>query len=112
MKIATRTVADVTILDLMGNIKSPGDMEDFSKAIEDELGLNHTKLLLNFHEVGFINSSGLGRVVLAAKKVAAKAGVMRVMNLAQDIDDLFTFTRLKEKIGVFKNEKDAVESFR
>lgn len=111
MKISARTENGVTILDLLGNIKTPGDMEEFSAAIETELGRNNLKLLLNFQEVGFVNSSGLGRLVLAAKKVGERGGVLKVINLAQDLDELFTFTRLKEKIGVFKNEAEALRNF-
>ncbi|MBI5638127.1 MAG: STAS domain-containing protein [Nitrospinae bacterium] len=111
MKISARTENGVTILDLLGNIKTPGDMEEFSTAIETELGRNNLKLLLNFQEVGFVNSSGLGRLVLAAKKVGERGGTMKVTGLAQDLDELFTFTRLKEKIGVFKSEAEALRNF-
>jgi anti-sigma B factor antagonist len=112
MKVTIRTLGDVSVIDLVGSIKTSIDMEDFSKAITDELDRKHIKLLLNFSEVGFVNSSGLGRLVLATKKVAEKNGVLKVMNLAKELDDLFTFTRLKEKIGVYKDEKEALESFR
>lgn len=111
MKISSRTENGVTILELLGNIKTPGDMEEFSAAIQTELERNNLKLLLNFKEVGFVNSSGLGRLVLASKKVGESGGIMKVTGLAQDLDELFTFTRLKEKIAVFKNEGEALRSF-
>ncbi len=111
MKISSRTENGVTILELLGNIKTLGDMEEFSSAIQAELDQKHLKVLLNFQEVGFVNSSGLGRLVLASKKVIEAGGVMKVSGLAQDLDELFTFTRLKEKIAVFKTEADAVRSF-
>lgn len=111
MKISSRTENGVTVLELLGNIKTPGDMEEFSSAIQIELERKNLKLVLNFQEVGFVNSSGLGRLVLASKKVGEKGGVMKVTGLAQDLDELFTFTRLKEKIAVFKTEAEAISSF-
>ncbi|MBI5177785.1 MAG: STAS domain-containing protein [Nitrospinae bacterium] len=111
MKITMRVAGDVTILDMIGNMKSPADLEDFSGAVNAELDQNHLKLLLNFKDVGFVNSSGLGRLVLAAKKIGDKSGHLKVVNLAPDLDELFTFTRLKEKIGVFKAEDEALRSF-
>ncbi len=111
MKISERTVDQVTIFDLVGNIKTPSDMEEFSGAIDAALGRNDVRLLLNFQDVGFINSSGLGRLVLAAKKISDRNGSLKVMNLASDLDELFTFTRLKEKIGVYKSEEEAIRSF-
>lgn len=111
MKISSRTENGVTILELLGNIKTPSDMEEFSSAIQTELGRKNLKLVLNFQEVGFVNSSGLGRLVLASKRVGESGGVMKVSCLAQDLDELFSFTRLKEKIAVFKTEAEAVGSF-
>lgn len=111
MKIASRLVGGVAVLDLVGNIKSSGDMEEFSAAVDAELEKGHARILLNFQDIGFINSSGLGRLVLASKKIAAKKGEMKVIHLSADIEELFTFTRLKEKIGVFKTEEEALKSF-
>lgn len=111
MKISSRTENGVTVLALLGNIKTPGDMEEFSSSIQAELERKSLKLVLNFQEVGFVNSSGLGRLVLASKRVGEGGGIMKVCCLAQDLDELFTFTRLKEKIAVFKTEADAVRSF-
>lgn len=111
MKITGRTVGDVAVLDLTGNIKSSADMEEFSAAIDAEIGRGRNRILLNFADIGFINSSGLGRLVLASKKASEKKGAIKVVNLAPDIDELFTFTRLREKIGVFKSEDEALRSF-
>ncbi len=112
MKVSSRIQEGVTILDLDGDIKSAEDMEAFSSAIDSELKENHTNILLNFQNVKFINSSGLGRLVLGAKKVAEVSGSLRVMNLANDLDELFTFTRLKEKINVYNSEEEALEGFK
>jgi anti-anti-sigma factor len=105
-----RNSGDVTIIDLSGNIKSPADLENFSRAINTEIEKNNCKILLNFKEVSFINSSGLGRLILATKKLAELDGALQVMNLSGDLDELFTFTRLKDKITVFKDEKEALAS--
>ncbi len=112
MKISSRVQEGVTILDIDGDIKTAEDMETFSTAIDNELKENRTSILINFEKVKFINSSGLGRLVLGVKKVTESGGSLRVMNLANNLDELFTFTRLKEKINVYKNEEEALEGFK
>lgn len=112
MKMVTRIVGDIAIIDLDGNLKDPSDLEQFSKMIDDNIAEDHSKILINFEKVDFINSSGLGRLILATKKVDEKKGSLRVMNLQSSLDELFTFTRLKEKIKVYGDEKSALESFK
>lgn len=112
MKVSSREQEGVVILDLDGDIKTAEDMGTFTSAIDNELKEGRANILLNFQEVKFINSSGLGRLVLGVKKVTESSGSLRVMNLANDLDELFTFTRLKEKINVYKNEEEALEGFK
>jgi anti-sigma B factor antagonist len=95
---------------MSGNIKSPTDLDNFSQAINSEIDNEKKKILLNFQKVSFINSSGLGRLILAAKKVAEIDGTLQIVNLSADLEELFTFTRLKDKISVYKDETEALEA--
>ncbi|MFQ5432613.1 MAG: STAS domain-containing protein [Nitrospinota bacterium] len=110
MNTAVRKNGDITIIDMSGNIKSPADLDNFSQAIDSEIGHENTKILLNFKDVSFINSSGLGRLILASKKIAEISGTLQVANLSDDLEELFTFTRLKDKVAVYKNEAEALEA--
>jgi anti-sigma B factor antagonist len=109
MKITARDVNGIKVVDLDGNMKTPSDMEDFTNFIEKELAADQKKFLLNFVAVHFINSSGLGRLILASKKITEKKGSLGVINLNPDVDELFTITRIKEKIPVFADEPTALE---
>ena len=110
MNITVRKNGDITIIDISGNIKSPTDLDSFSQAINAEIEQKNINILLNFKEVSFINSSGLGRLILASKKITEADGTLRVFNLSDDLEELFTFTRLKDKVPVYKNEAEAMEA--
>ncbi len=110
MITAVRNSGGVTIIDLAGNIKSPTDLDDFSQAINAEIEKSNINILLNFQEVSFINSSGLGRLILAAKKLGEMDGTLQIMNLSDDLEELFTFTRLKDKLTVHKDENEALKA--
>ncbi len=111
MEIKVRKVDEVTILDIGGNIKESKDLEAFTNAVSSVLDDGSTKILLNFEKVRFITSSGLGRIVMAIKKISGIGGQLKVMNLGKEIDELFTYTRLKDKISVLGSEEEAVKSF-
>jgi anti-anti-sigma factor len=109
MKITARAFGEIKVVDLDGNLKTPSDMEEFTNFIDKELEGNQKKFILNFKLVHFINSSGLGRLILALKKITEKKGSLGVVNLNTDVDELFTITRIKEKIPVFTDEAAALE---
>ena len=110
MNSTVRKNGGITIIDMSGNIKSPADLDSFSQVINAEIGREDTKILLNFKDVSFINSSGLGRLILASKKIAEISGTLQVTNLSEDLEELFTFTRLKDKMAVYKNEAEALQA--
>jgi anti-anti-sigma factor len=112
MKMSGRAVGDVVVVEIDGALKTPSDMDEFSMFFTKELSGASRKFALNFENVHFVNSSGLGRLILASKKVTEHKGTMVVFNLSSDIEELFTITRIKEKIPVFIDEQSAVDSLK
>jgi anti-sigma B factor antagonist len=106
-----RDAGDVTIIDLVGNIRTNDDYALFKQSIDDALARGKSKLILNFGGVNFINSSGLGRLVLAAKRAKESGGAIKIVNLSDDLRELFTFTRLDAKIPVCATEEEAIKAF-
>ncbi len=111
MHIASRKSDDVTIMDFVGNIKTNEDYNDFKNAINEAIGEGKQKLLLNFQEIHFINSSGLGRLILAAKQTRENGGSLKVAHLSSDLRELFSFTKLDSKIPLYQTEEDALKDF-
>jgi len=112
VKTANRQNSGITIIDFSGSIRSSDELDNLSRVIDDEIKTNNVNLLLDFKEVDFINSSGLGRLILAAKKLSEQSGKLNIMNLSEELDELFTFTKLKEKIAVYKNEEEAISAIK
>ncbi len=110
MKTTNRQNNGISIIDFCGSIRSSDELDDLSQVIKHETNKSNVKLLLDFKEVDFINSSGLGRLILAAKKLSEESGTLSIMNLSEELDELFTFTKLKEKIATYKNEEEAISA--
>lgn len=93
---------------MFGNIKTSDDYSIFKETIDGIMYQGKNKVILNCEKVHFINSSGLGRLILAAKKVKENGGVLIVTNLSEELRELFSFTMLDTKIKIFNTEEDAV----
>lgn len=111
METSIRQSGDVSIIDLHGSIKTNEDYDTFKKSIDEVLNQGSLNVLLNFKGVNFINSSGLGRLILAAKRISDDNGKLKITELSDDLKELFTFTRLDTKIPIFTSEKEALDSF-
>ena len=75
------------------------------------LGRGRTHILLNFDEVFYVDSSGLGELVMSHKRVNDAGGKLKLMKLNQITRDLIQITRLYTVFEVFSDEKAALQSF-
>ena len=111
MKIETRKKGDVTILDLKGKILIGEGIDELRNAINDAIQDNQTKLLLNFDQVPYLDSTGLGEVVRSYTSVKKEGGTVKIVNLTQKVKDLLSVTKLITVFETFEDEDKAVNSF-
>jgi anti-sigma B factor antagonist len=111
VKLNTRLVGDVTVIDVSGRIT----LGEGSSAIRDEVrGLATSgtrKILLNLEEVAYIDSSGIGELVAGFTSVARAGGTMKLLNPTPRVKDLLRITTVNTIFDVHEDEAHAVRSF-
>ena len=108
LTISTRCVRDVTILDCVGRLTEVNPFRDTVKAL---IAQGVDKLLLNFNQVTYINSTGIGELVSAFTTVTNHGGILKLVGLTKRMRDLFQITKLYTVFGVFDSEEIALLSF-
>jgi anti-sigma B factor antagonist len=111
VKLTTRQVGDVTVIDAVGRITLGEGASHFRDTIRDLASGGHKKLLLNLAEVSYIDSSGIGEMVSGFTTVSNQGGVMKLLNLTKRVKDLLQITKLYTVFEVFEDEATAVRSF-
>jgi len=111
MKIEKRKNGDVTIFDLKGKILIGEGIDELREAINDSIKANDTKLLLNFDQVPYLDSTGLGEVVRSYTTLKKEGGMVKIVNLTQKVRDLLSVTKLITVFETFEDEDKAVNSF-
>lgn len=111
MKIEKRKKGDVLILDLKGKILIGEGIEELREAINTAVKEKETKLLLNFADVPYLDSTGLGEVVRSYTSVKKEGGVVKIVNLTNKVRDLLSVTKLITVFDTFEEEEKAVASF-
>lgn len=111
MKIGKRKNGDVMIFDLKGKILIGDGIDELREAINDSIKANEKKLILNFNQVPYLDSTGLGEVVRSYTTLKKEGGMVKIINLTQKVHDLLSVTKLITVFETFEDEDKAVNSF-
>jgi anti-sigma B factor antagonist len=111
MQIDERTVGDVTVLDLKGKITLGKGDELLKDKVNSLVNQGHRKILLNFADVPYVDSAGLGEIVRTYTTVSRQGGNLKLLNLTKRITDLLAITKLLTVFETFEAENDAIRSF-
>jgi len=111
VKLTTRQVGDVTVVDAVGRITLGEGASTFRDTVRELVASGHKKMLLNLAEVSYIDSSGIGEMVSGFTTVANQGGQLKLLNLTKRVKDLLQITKLYTVFEVFDDEAPAIRSF-
>ncbi len=111
VKLTTRQVGDVTVIDANGRITLGEGSSTFRDTIKDLTARGNKKLLLNLGDVSYIDSSGIGEMVSGFTSVTNQGGELKLLHLNKRVKDLLQITKLYTVFEVFDDEAAAVRSF-
>jgi anti-sigma B factor antagonist len=111
VKMSSRQVGEVTVVDLEGRIT----LGEAASALRDELrhliSKNRKKILLNFAEVSFIDSSGVGQLVAGFTTVSNQGGQLKLLNLSKRVRDVLNMARITSVFEIYEDEAAAIVTF-
>jgi anti-sigma B factor antagonist len=111
LKIDTREVAHVSILDIEGRIVLGDEIGQLRDAIRDLVKQGNKKIILNLAGVDYIDSSGVGELVSSFTAVRNAGGELKLLNLTQKVQDVLYVTKLATVFDIKDDEFHAVKSF-
>jgi anti-sigma B factor antagonist len=111
VKMTTRQVGDVTVIDAAGRITLGEGASAFRDTVRGLAAKGDKKILLNLSEVSYIDSSGIGEMVSGFTTVTNHGGQLKLLGLSKRVKDLLQITKLYTVFEVFDDEASAVRSF-
>jgi anti-anti-sigma factor len=111
MKITTRTIGDVQILDCNGKLTLDDGTLFLRHMLHDALQSGAHKIVLDLGHIKSIDSSGLGELVNTHDSVTHEGGQVRLLNLTKKISDPMVITKLMMVYKSFNDEKSVLASF-
>src|SRR5437868_11735124 len=88
MKVSTRQVDGVTIVDCSGRITLGEGNVMLKDTVRELLSKGQKRILLNLGDVNYIDSSGIGELVSAFTTVRNQGGELKLLNLTKKVHEI------------------------
>ncbi len=99
MNIRIANEGEKSTVYLSGSIDIPG-AENLKKSFSQITENNPKEVCIDFDEVNFIGSSGIGKLLLFYKKFTSKGGKVHIVNLNKEITALFKAIKLDKLFNI------------
>ena len=112
MKIRVKDEKEIWVVEIEGPIKS-GMEFDLADQLEKYLYADEVpKIILDMTKVPFVNSAALGVFLNIFREVEKLYGRFALCSVSHDVDNLLEITKLSSIFEIFKNQEDALDSFK
>ncbi len=110
LRVTERKNGDVLLLALDGRLAIGDAVEEFRRRIDAAIKGGQTRLALDLKGTEYIDSSGMGFLVVAHKVARDAGGMLAMFNLTDRVVDLMLLTKLSGVFHLFSSEQDAVDA--
>ena len=111
LEIEPREREGIHILELNGRITMGEEVTAFRQKLRDLAQIADAKVILNMQRIDYVDSTGLGAIVMGSSAVRATGGIIKLVNLNRRNVELLVATKLATIFEIFNDEQDAVNSF-
>ena len=106
-----RVQPDIHVLKLAGRLGVGSYSQELQWKVEELLKQNEKKVVMDFTDLKYIDSTGLGIVVFCSGKLSESGGELRVAGANPTIRNLFKITRIEKVMNLDDNLEAAIAGF-
>jgi anti-sigma B factor antagonist len=111
LSLTERSKEGIVILDAKGQIIAGEGADRLRERIRALAEAGSPNVILDLQHVDYIDSSGLGALVMSFSGLRKKEGTLKLLNLTRRNVELLVLTKLETVFEVFDDEQNAVNSF-
>ncbi len=111
LEIQQRDREGIAILDLNGRITVGPEAASLREKVNELSRAGVRNLVLNLAAVDYIDSTGLGALVMCATSLRKSGGNVKLLELNRRNIELLVMTKLATIFEIFTDEQDAVNSY-
>jgi len=111
LEIHQREREGIAILDLKGRITAGQEAGALREKVSQDIAAGARSLVLNMDGVDYVDSTGLGALVMSATTARKAGGNVKLVNLNRRNIELLVMTKLATVFEIFTDEQDAINSY-
>lgn len=103
------TKSDVAVVVVPGDSLVTSNVTQFKDDVEALLQ-ERTKVVLDFHQIQFIDSAGCGALLTLLKRLRALGGQLVLCTITRSVRALFDLIRMPSVVNIYSTSDEAIES--
>ncbi len=111
LRIAERDIEGISIVDLKGRLVAGDEAATLREFVQTKVPAGPVNAVLNLRDIEFIDSTGLGAMVIAYTTAKKSGGALKLLHLNRRDVELLVLTKLDTIFETFDDEQDSVNSF-
>jgi len=111
MEIQRREREGITILDLKGRLAVGESCTLLRESVNEQMAQGNKQVILNLQHIDYIDSTGLGSMVICYTSLQKIGGGLKLVNLNRRNLELMLLTKLSTIFQIFAEEQESVNSF-
>ena len=111
MEFSEETFGEVRVFHLSGKIMGGPETEQMCDHLKEQIASGTKSLVMNFRDVKWINSTGIGIIISCLTTLRNRGGDVRFANLHGATRRYFEITKLEKVVKIFDTIDEAVKSF-
>ena len=102
---------DIVLMHITGRLSVGRDCEDVEWAVDELIRGNRRKVVFDLSELNYVDSMGVGILVVCSGKLTRAGGELRMASLQPRIAELMKITKLDQIFRVYPTAAVAIEHF-
>jgi anti-sigma B factor antagonist len=111
LAISQKENEGIVILELKGELTVGEGASALRETLSTLAEAGKTRVVVNMEKVEYMDSTGLGSLVICFTTLKKAGGMLKLLNLNKRNIELLILTKLVSVFELFNDEKDAVNSF-
>ena len=111
LDIHQREREGITLIDLKGRLTVGQEVSTYRERMQKLIDSGRHSIVLNLDQVDYVDSTGLGAMVMCYTTLQRSGGTAKLLNLSRRSIELLVMTKLTTIFEVFNDEQNAINSF-
>ena len=110
MQVAKKVVGDVAVLEIVGRLDSDGT-KNLEDAVLEVISSGVSRMLMDFGQVDYINSSGLRVLLMALQQLKKNGGRLHLCDIKDYMNEVFEISGYNEIFPIYPSQAEALSAF-